>query len=384
LGDAVYLGNEKYELLFFDDEQVKLFDNNFPLINKELSRVDFDRMVRENPFNNHLIVTQKESKTFWEQYSQIKHLQGGNTIILVRVGDFFEGYADDANIMAETLDITLLKKTIDGEVYAMCGFPNHSLESYASQLNESGFSVALIDKENDIYKVYDIINAKKESATITQIEDIPKFDEIDTFISQEIKPINEKKYDLGFGHLGNGVTVWNRWEEENGDYKIVAHIDSNRDITYYEEMPQSVKDQIEFFAKTSDKKISQTQDMPVFKIPSNENTLSIGTELTIDDRKFKVDSIDPDTNSVSLRDITFQNGTGFPIFRKESIDFVRAITEEQEKQFIAPPFENKKTSSRVTTYDIHPEIPNKDRFNYKISNDELGYGGAKEKYRNNI
>ena len=33
-----------------------------------------------------------------------------------------------------------------------------------------------------------------------------------------------KAYDLGYGHLGNGLTVWNRLEEEHGDYKTVAHI----------------------------------------------------------------------------------------------------------------------------------------------------------------
>src|SRR5699024_2154973 len=35
-----------------------------------------------------------------------------------------------------------------------------------------------------------------------------------------------KAYDLGYGHLGNGITVWNRLEEEHGDYKTVAHIRS--------------------------------------------------------------------------------------------------------------------------------------------------------------
>jgi len=36
------------------------------------------------------------------------------------------------------------------------------------------------------------------------------------------------EYDLGFGHLGNGITVWNRLQIENNDYKTIAHI-SDRD-----------------------------------------------------------------------------------------------------------------------------------------------------------
>ena len=44
-----------------------------------------------------------------------------------------------------------------------------------------------------------------------------------------------KAYDLGYGHLGNGLTVWNRLEEEHGDYKTVAHIAPDRTVTIYDE-----------------------------------------------------------------------------------------------------------------------------------------------------
>ena len=36
--------------------------------------------------------------------------------------------------------------------------------------------------------------------------------------------MSEKEYDLGFGYLGNGTTVWNRLEEVDNDYKTIAHI----------------------------------------------------------------------------------------------------------------------------------------------------------------
>ena len=43
----------------------------------------------------------------------------------------------------------------------------------------------------------------------------------------------------------------------------------------------------------------------------------IGKEITVDDHKFVVDNINADFGNVSLRDISFQNSTGFPIFRSE-------------------------------------------------------------------
>ena len=78
----------------------------------------------------------------------------------------------------------------------------------------------------------------------------------------------EKAYDLGYGHLGNGLTVWNRLEEEHGDYKTVAHIAPDRTVQFYdEEMPQTVRDQIQHIADTSEMTVSATQDAPVFHTP---------------------------------------------------------------------------------------------------------------------
>ena len=56
LGDKVYIGASEYEILSIDDERVMLYDYDMPLFNKEFSRTEFDRKVRENPMNEHLIV----------------------------------------------------------------------------------------------------------------------------------------------------------------------------------------------------------------------------------------------------------------------------------------------------------------------------------------
>ena len=57
LGDTVYIGASEYEVLSFDDNRVMLYDPNFPLFNKEFTKDEFDRKVRENPLNDHLRVT---------------------------------------------------------------------------------------------------------------------------------------------------------------------------------------------------------------------------------------------------------------------------------------------------------------------------------------
>ena len=83
LGDKVYIGASEYEILSVDDERVMLYDYDMPLFNKEFSRTEFDRKVRENPMNEHLIVkeepaeerNEKESEPVvpaWEQKKKVK------------------------------------------------------------------------------------------------------------------------------------------------------------------------------------------------------------------------------------------------------------------------------------------------------------------------
>ena len=79
--------------------------------------------------------------------------------------------------------------------------------------------------------------------------------------------LNERKFDLGSGTMGNGVVVWNRAKEVSGDYEKIAHIDSNRKVTYYiKNPPKQVKDYVEKIAKGKNFAASATQpNMKVFK-----------------------------------------------------------------------------------------------------------------------
>ena len=55
----------------------------------------------------------------------------------------------------------------------------------------------------------------------------------------------EVEYDIGMGYLGNGLTVWNRAVEVNGDYQNIAHISPEGEITFYvQDLPQSVVERI--------------------------------------------------------------------------------------------------------------------------------------------
>lgn len=70
-------------------------------------------------------------------------------LLLMRVGDFFEAYGDDAVSLANELHITLTGRT-DGEMrVGMAGVPHHALERYVARLIKRGKRVAIMDQVED-------------------------------------------------------------------------------------------------------------------------------------------------------------------------------------------------------------------------------------------
>ena len=121
----------------------------------------------------------------------------------------------------------------------------------------------------------------------------------------------------------------------------------------------------------------------------------------IDDRRFSVDSVDMEHGTASLKDLTFQSGTGFPVFRSEPIQLVFDLIQGQkdtaqketrvqvdtpekesnEQADLAPAWEKKKPAGRIRGFDLHPEIPKEQRSQYRITNDELGHGTQRRRSR---
>lgn len=74
-----------------------------------------------------------------------------------------------------------------------------------------------------------------------------------------------------FSHMGNGVTVCNKLREKYGDYENIAHISTEREVTFYDDkMPEEVRKYIEDFAKYKDMQISASQPESVFSVPPFE------------------------------------------------------------------------------------------------------------------
>ena len=154
---------------------------------------------------------------------------------------------------------------------------------------------------------------------------------------------------------------------------------------------------------------NETDSYDVINEADAKDYIPIGMELEIDGRKFVIDSVNFGADEVSLRDVTFQNRQGFPIFRTEHIAFVRSFVEEQEQpQFVTKPAASYPAEKTHLPYDIEIQtlhIPEPEHNplsmseeeklvleasshriaqNFHITDDHLGEGGAKTKYGWNL
>ncbi len=82
------------------------------------------------------------------QYFEIKDQYPG-TILLFRVGDFYETFADDAERVSRELGITLTKRNNGGDMTPLAGFPYHALETYLPKLVKKGYRVAICEQTED-------------------------------------------------------------------------------------------------------------------------------------------------------------------------------------------------------------------------------------------
>lgn len=119
--------------------------------------------------------------------------------------------------------------------------------------------------------------------------------------------------------------------------------------------------------------ISRDEQRKADEAFAGEHLIPRESTYEIDGRRFVVDRVNLDFGTVSLQDVTFQNATGFPIFRSESIEFMRRLVEISEAQRSTEP------PAEPTVAELKPEL-----YNFRITDDHLGEGGAKAKFRMNM
>lgn len=350
-GDVVYIGADKYEIATLTEEKVYLQNAEFPILGQEYSRANFEEKLTENPANDHLkvVVTEKqrteapsEKKQDGIQFSigfsehpafYDRQLNDRYTDLSFALGNKLLGILDekqhreregDKNIGWYHKTDFVIKAVIGGEEFNYEGrFDIGDGEGDLIAHIKNFYDYALSPKGEQLY------GDDRESLLRGRDEFIP-------FLEQhtELKPEDEKLLD----EIMATESDWYRTAEEA------------------EEKPQANADKV------------NGSEAPVIEMEQSTDDL-IGREIIIDNRKYLIESIGKISGDVSLRDITFQNNVGFPINRVEKIGYIQKLLEQEKTEL--PPEE--KTETLAT-----------DRHNFRINDDAIGVGGAKEKFRNNM
>lgn len=133
------------------------------------------------------------------------------------------------------------------------------------------------------------------------------------------------------------------------------------------------------FTKPAEKEKVDAETKPVVSEVDDGLDL-IGEEIDIDGRHFIVDSVS--NGYVSMADQTFVDGTGFSIFRRETVEFVRQYLPTEKEQII--PTQNTKQHTEHSQWDIHPEIPVEQRHDFDFAAHPVEIVGKKERFRRNM
>ena len=350
-GDVVYIGADKYEIATLTEEKVYLQNAEFPILGQEYSRADFEEKLTENPANDHLkvVVTEKqrtetpsEKKQDGIQFSigfsehpafYDRQLNDRYTDLSFALGNKLLGILDekqhreregDKNIGWYHKTDFVIKAVIGGEEFNYEGrFDIGDGEGDLIAHIKNFYDYALSPKGEQLY------GDDRESLLRGRGEFIPFLEQHTELTKEDEKLLDE---------IMATESDWYRTAEEA------------------KEKPQAYAD------------IMNGSEAPAIEMEKSADDL-IGREIIIDNRKYLIENIGKISGDVSLRDITFQNNVGFPINRVEKIGYIQKLL-EQEKTELLP---EEKT-----------EAPAVDRHNFRINDDAIGVGGAKEKFRNNM
>ena len=350
-GDVVYIGADKYEIATLTEEKVYLQNAEFPILGQEYSRADFEEKLTENPANDHLkvVVTEKQrtetpsekkqdgiqfsigfsehpafyDRQFNDRYTDLSFALGNKLLGILDEKQHREREGDKNIGWYHKTDF-VIKAVIGGEEFNYEGrFDIGDGEGDLIAHIKNFYDYALSPKGEQLY------GDDRESLLRGRGEFIPFLEQHTELIKEDEKLLDE---------IMATESDWYRTAEEA------------------KEKPQAYAD------------IMNGSEAPAIEMEKSADDL-IGREIIIDNRKYLIENIGKISGDVSLRDITFQNNVGFPINRVEKIGYIQKLL-EQEKTELLP---EEKT-----------EAPAVDRHNFRINDDAIGVGGAKEKFRNNM
>lgn len=337
----------------------------------------------------------------YRSYLAVK-AENPDSLVLYQVGDFFEAYGEDAQKVAEALDLVMTSRAIsDSERVPMVGFPQHTLETYMNMLTDRGFDLAVSTVDGSERKVLSIVSTIKEAPV-------------------QSKPIGRIDYLHTDGRVRESIEYTSPYQfekdikEENYygvPMKIVLYKDRDGTtipqdfISQLDPSPQGVeiidspylKSSLDIAKEIIDEYCREEFERDEGADYSNLSEVNVAYTTTEDDKH----EIQANVNLVDFKIETLVDGT---VIRTEQYDSLEDMTErglknlsfddlvylseeelERVEKASAPvvPAWEKQKKSKVQSFDLHPEIPMSERHNFDFANNEIEEVNKKERFHRN-
>lgn len=267
-GETVYIGAEEYVITSISDNFVVVAQANAPLFTTTYNKEEFEQKLLENPLNSkYLCETDtlslaaadepdadvdldsndveeakevSESKTITDDFAEYENVKRDypESYVLYQVGDFYEAYREDAQEIAQMLDLRVTNHLVHDDLrVSMCGFPVYALERYLPTIQQHEKSVAVCSRDSNglIVNTYTAVSVNADVSTYIgrHITDGDR-----EFVVETIQGEDVSLRDLTF-ERANGFPITRK---EHLDWLIAAIDNENEDAPITEEKQEKITD----------------------------------------------------------------------------------------------------------------------------------------------
>ena len=345
------------------------------------------------------VTQEKHLPQFYRDYLEIK-ADNPNSLVLYQMGDFFEAYADDAEVVGTALDLTQTTRAVDHNTRVpMVGFPQHRLETYLTMLTDRGCDVAVNSLEDGERITRTVVSSTKEAPI--ESKPIGRIDYLGTDgkVGESIeytspysfeKDIKEENY---YG-VPMSIVLYKDKDGNTIPHSFITQLDpppKGFEIIDSPYLPENALDKAKHLIDDFCREEYQREDSADYTDLTN---VGVAYTTTEDDKH----EIQARVNLVDFRIETLADGKVVRSVQYSSIeeltekglqalsfDDLVYLSEEELAQVEAPltPVWEHPKKSRVQTFDIHPEIPMADRHTFDLASHEVEEVNKKERFHRN-
>lgn len=379
LGDTVYIGASEYEVLSFDDNRVMLYDPKIPLFNKEFTKDEFDRKVRENPLNDHLIV-ENEPMLHFDSNEFEKLIPHGMRYKQAEVVNDNEMYWVTQNIFT-SVELQQFQKAIreyDGNIEKFY-VTSRDISSYNFEDDRANKVLAVVTpdsiQQDDYVKAIQeagfgeyLNEAVEEKETATDYEDV-------FFVDKENKTVTWMYYNPDSNAGGQYVINTTTFDEV--EEAAQKHKSADDFFDYLGNIAnQTLADVGTEWFEEADNAFKQTPDL---------TGCTSATMKALLENAERSDMVATNIGKVPIEDyreiVAVQNGfDSYDEMYNEGIRIGNGYDKEPEP--IVPAWEQKK-KSKAHSFDLHPDIPMAERHSFDLAHNPVEEVNKKERFHRN-